>query len=225
MSNSRLINVLKVRPISWPKGGLKFDFGDIQFDVRKDKRYIDDIDYAVNLAVTSKEYAKCLNKALCIKDELPSCPRIRRVANSSDVAILGLIQLTILKPEWEGKTLNATYRIDRGSYVAGNKMPRLGYSTWLEDSFSIFVLDCVSSLNANDGLLRAHMHNGVISVNMGSFDFFYGFVFACHKAGKTVKDCFGLLPNSGIQHQYPIEIFDVRNVALSDIQKLYRCMN
>jgi hypothetical protein len=224
MMNTMAINHLNTEPISWTRGGLKFVFEDIVLEAKKDKKYTDDVDYAVNLSVTSREYAEFLDKAAHIKHELSSCPRLRRIANSSENAALGMSRVLVLRPDWAESKIDSTQKIDWGSYVPGERIPRLGYNIFPEKSFALFILDCVTTLGFSDGLLQAHMKNGFINVNMGSFDFFYGFIFACHKAGKTTVGCFELLPLSGVRNQYP-ENFEIDKITLEDVQKLYKLMD
>lgn len=192
-------------------------------EAKKDKKYSDDVDYAVNLSVTSREYAKFLDKAAHIKYEFPSCPRLRRIADSSENAALGMSRVLVLRLDWAESKIDSTQKIDWGHYVSGERMPRLGYNIFPEKSFALFIIDCVTTLGFSDGLLQAHMKNGFINVNMGSFDFLYGLIFACHKAGKTTEECFELLPLSGVRSQYP-DNFDVDKIAFGDVQKLYKLM-
>ena len=221
MMNTKAIVNLNTEPISWPRGGLKFVFGDIVFEAKKDKKHTDEVDYAVYLSVTSREYAKFLDKAAHIKHELPSCPRVRRIANSSESAALGMRSLWVLRPDWTESKIDSTQKIDWGDYVPGERIPRLGYNIFPENSFARFIYDCVMTLGSSDGLLQAHLKNGFINVNLGSFDLFYGFIFACHKAGKTTEECFELLPLSGARNQYP-DNFDVDKIAFRDVQELYK---
>lgn len=221
MVNTKAINNLSTEPITWTRGGFKFVFGEIVFEVKRDKKHTDEVDYAVDLSVTSREYAKFLDKAAHIKHELPSCPRIRRIANSSENAALGISRELVLRPDWTESKIDSTQKIDWGRYVSGERMPRLGYNILPEKSFALFIFDCVTTLGLSDGLLQAHMERGFIDVNLGSFDFFYGYIFACHKAGKTAEECFELLPSSGVRNQYP-ENFKVDAVTLLDVHKLYK---
>jgi hypothetical protein len=188
------------------------------FEVKK--RNVDKA-YDVNCSITSSDFAKFLDMAAS-KDRFTSCPRIRRVANSGD-ASLGACWLSVLKPNEFIAAEDSYRKVDSGGYVSGERMPRLGYNIIPESSFAQFIIDCLTTLTFEDGLLRAHMQNGFISANMGGVDFFYGFVFACYRARLSEKECLSLLPSSGVRGQYP-ETFNANMTTLSDIQALYKIL-
>lgn len=218
--NSKALNLLTIEPIRWPRGGFEFVFGDIVLEATRDKKHVDEVDYAVYVTLTSRKYAKFLDLSAGIRHELHSCPRVRRKANSSDTAALGMCSLAVLRPDWAGSTMDSYKKVDWEPYVPGERIPRLGYNIFPENTFARFIVDCVTTLELDDGLLQAHMQNGFISVNMGSFDFFYGFIFACHAARRTAEECFDLLPSSGVRFQYP-ESFNANMITLLDVQRLY----
>jgi hypothetical protein len=201
--------------ITWPRGGLLFQIHDLRVEVNKQEEYEDA--YVVSFVLHSKDFAGFLDNCERIKNRLCSCPAVRHVAGSSGTEVLGVAHWEVMKPNWSGP---APGKVDPHPYERGSPLLRLGYSVILEKNLSFFLLESVRSLEAGDGLAMAHMPDGFISLDLGAFDVFYGFVFACYKAGKTAEDCHAILPNSGVKEMYPPD-FDAGQVALADINALY----
>lgn len=219
MKNAKQLEVLNLSPVKWPKSGFLFTFGDVCFSIAKDRAHRDKETYAISLSLSGVKFAMFLDRATLIHSSTPSCPRLRRVAGSSDIAVFGQSWWMVLKPSWSEPVIEPA-RVDLQEYRAGSRLVRLGYNVLLEKNLARFVKEVVRNLEVVDGLLQGHMGEGFITLNFGAFDFFYGFVFASHKAGKTVEECLVLLPDSGVPQHYP-ESFDVTKVARSDIQMLY----
>lgn len=218
MTEKRNIEALKVTPIKWPKGGFTFSFGDVFFKLEKDSGYKDKLTYAFSMVVYSKELALFLDAVAGVKSEIPTCPRLRRVAGTSGIGVFGQSWWVVLKPE-RNNLQEDTSEVDLQGYKPGSRLVNLGKSVLLEANVASFVLDAVSTLD-DGGILKAQMQDGFITLNVGGFDFFYGFVYACHKAGKSAKECHEMLPDSGVPIQYP-ETFNVAAVSINDIKVLY----
>lgn len=219
MTDKKNIEALKVTPIKWPKEGFTFSFGDVFFKLEKDSGYKDKLTYAFSMVVYSKELALFLDAVAGVKSEIPTCPRLRRVAGTSDIGVFGQSWWAVLKTE-QNNLQEEMSEVDLHGYKPGSRLVSLGKSVLLEANVVSFVLDAVSTLDENGGILKAQMQNGFITLNFGGFDFFYGFVYACHKAGKSAKECHEILPDSGVPNQYP-ETFNVAAVSINDIKVLY----
>lgn len=217
MTNQKEIDALNATPIKWPKGGFIFSFGDVFFKLKKESGYEDESTYAFSMFVYSKGFAVFLDAVADIRSEIPTCPRLRRVAGTSDIGVFGQSWWDVLKT---GANKLPEGTVDLQSYKPGSILVSLGKSVLLEANLVTFVADAVSTLQEHGGLVKAQMQNGFITLNFGGFDFFYGFVYACHEAGKSAKECHELLPDSGVPTQYP-ETFDVANVSITDIKFLY----
>jgi len=208
---------LSSRPLIWPKGGFRFDSSDAWLKVERDPDYKHRETYAVQMGIYSAVYANFLDKVAALAREIPSCPRIARVPGSSSFAALGHSWWVVLKPEYIHTEVDG---LDNELYRPGRRFVRVGYSVALEESLTIFIREVVGSLQDHAGLLAGFMADGYITQTLGAFDFFYGFVFSCHRAGKTAVECFELMPDTGITEMYSDE-YDFGKIKKEDIKLLY----
>lgn len=219
MTNVKQLLMLHSDPLKWPKNGFLFTFDDICLGLVKDRAYRDKATYAISISLTGKNFATFLDHVAFIHSTIPSCPRLRRVAGTSEIALFGQSWWMLLDPSWNDPLVEPA-RLDFHEYCSGSRLVYLGYNVIQENNLIRFVDDVMGSLEKREGLLRGHMKDGFVTLNFATFDFFYGFVFAAYRAGKKVEECMRLLPASGISKHYP-ETFDMGKVNLSDMRKLY----
>jgi hypothetical protein len=216
------VEKLSKKPVFWPKNGLVFSFGDVCFKaekIGKDNKTT----YEILLVVYSAIFATFLDAVAKVQIDIATCPRVRRVPGTSDIAVFGQSSWSVLKPGFVGK-VDETCKVDMQDYRSGMRLLRFGYDTLLEENLVRAMLEFIKVLDQKDGLLQVHMPEGFIAANCAGFEFFYGFVYACHRAGKTEKECYEILSRSGIPMQYPAS-FDIARVSQTDIKTIYNILS